>query len=446
VSKLIGTDISRILAQNHPDQINNNNKSNIHFINNKIYYQKTLEKILTQVPSNNGVDNYSDIPRIRPTSAEIILRQINNNRISFDYLFDNDLQLFLTGIFSTIHNLYTISNVHDSLNAFTQLIVGQSVFALRQCPLIKKDSLSSQPCLAVSTLFLWIPAGTVSTFSVYRLISLPVIFNNDKYIYSNLPKVIGINPIDQTVITWNDDLAIDQCTFSPIILCKHRPVIMSLSKSSCLSQLFDDNQLTTSMCEVRRSQNIEQNVLDIDDGVWLFYNVNHPTYCQVYSNINGLPEIISIREAAVVRMTCDKTITCSDFQLPTTHCKEKRVIIIPSLTFNAQGLSNSIVPIKNMTQTIVSSYHVQLDKSINEWMTISKLNQSKPWDVIREFAMHILSFISFIFIVICLYIIKLLRYTLQKETTKIQSQIRDIIKFSFSFRLYCYRYTVIYVK
>jgi len=91
VSKLIGTDISRILAQNHPDQINNNNKSNIHFINNKIYYQKTHEKILTQVPSNNGVDNYSDIPRIRPTSAEIILRQINNNRISFDYLSDNDL-------------------------------------------------------------------------------------------------------------------------------------------------------------------------------------------------------------------------------------------------------------------------------------------------------------------------------------------------------------------
>ena len=106
MSKLIGTDISRNLAQNHPDQINNNNKSNIHFINNKIYYQKTLEKILTQVPSNNGVDNYSDIPRIRPTSAEIILRQISNNKISFDYLSDNDLRLFLTGIVSTIHNSY----------------------------------------------------------------------------------------------------------------------------------------------------------------------------------------------------------------------------------------------------------------------------------------------------------------------------------------------------
>jgi hypothetical protein len=227
------------------------------------------------------------------------------------------------------------------------------VFALRYCSLSKRNSLSSQPCLAVSTLFLQIPADSVSTFSVYHLIPLPITFNHDKYIYSNLPKVIGINSIDQTLVMWNDDLVINQCTFLPIVLCQYKPVSVSLSKPSCISQLFDNQQLTTSMCEVSRSQNIEQDVLHIDDGIWLFYNVRHTAYCQFYSNINGLPETVSIREAAVVRMSCDKTITCTHFQLPSTICKEKRVIITPNLTFNPQNLSHFIVPIKNMTQMIL---------------------------------------------------------------------------------------------
>jgi hypothetical protein len=114
-------------------------------------------------------------------------------------------------------------------------------------------------------------------------------------------------------------------------------------------------------------------------------------------------------------MSCDKTITCADFQLPSTFCKEKRVIITRSLTFNPQNLSYFIMLNKNMTQMIVSSYHVQLEKSIKGLMTAFQSKQSTRKETIRDFAMYILSFVCFIFVAISLYIIKLITYKLQKE-------------------------------
>jgi len=73
---------------------------------------------------NNAVDNYSDIQRIRPSSIEIILKQIRSNTVVFEYLSGIDLKLFLTAIFSSIDTSYTISNIEDALNTFAQLIVG----------------------------------------------------------------------------------------------------------------------------------------------------------------------------------------------------------------------------------------------------------------------------------------------------------------------------------
>jgi len=111
-------------------------KSIIHFVNNQFYYQKTDDKALTSASSINSVNNYNDMTHLWPTSAEIILKQINNNKISFKYLSHyTDLKLFLTSRFSNIDTSYTISNVQESLSTFTQFIVGQSIFTLRYCAL-----------------------------------------------------------------------------------------------------------------------------------------------------------------------------------------------------------------------------------------------------------------------------------------------------------------------
>ena len=132
---------------------------------------------------------------------------------------------------------------------------------------------------------------------------------------------MGINSIDQTLALWNGDADITECTFSLIVFCKRKPVSMPLSKSSCISQLLGDQQPSTSMCQVSRLKNVEQDPLYIDDGIWIFYNIRHTIYCQVSSSSNRLTETVLIRAAAVVRMQCDKLITCTDFQLPVMSCK-----------------------------------------------------------------------------------------------------------------------------
>jgi len=427
ISKIITKDISRVLEQHHPDEVLRNTKSNVHFINNQFRYQTNDDKALTAASPMNTVDNSNDILHFRPTSIDMIIKQINNNKISFEYLSHADLKLFLTAIFSTIDTSYTISTVEESLNTFTQFIVGQSIYALRYCALSRKNSLSSQPCLAISTLFLRIPTDSALIYSIYRLIPLPIVFNDDKYIYSNLPKVIGINSIDQTLIMWNDESDINECTLSHIVQCPKIPFLIPLSKSSCLSQLFDDNKLITSTCQVARSQDIHKDIMEIDNGIWLFFNVREPYYCQIHSTLNELTETISINEPAVVRMPCEKKIVCTDLQISSTRCVQRRVIVTPSFTSKLPNIPNFIVPIKNMSATLLSTYELQSQQSVNDVIKLIKSKKSKFQQFIHDLGIYILSGICFIILTVILYIIKFIKYKLQKEVNNLENAIEDML-------------------
>jgi len=409
VLSLISKDLSQVLKQHYPDEIINNNKSNFHFINNQFYYDKSDEKTLSTLSTNNAIDKYSDVTRLRRTSVEKILKQISNNIIGFEYLSDTDLKLFLATIFSSIDTSYTISNVQESLNTFVELIVGQSIFALRSCSLHQQNSSPSQPCLIISTLFLRAPADTTSLFSIYRLIALPIIFNDDKYVYSNLPKVVGMNSIDQTLLMWNDESDINECTFSYIVQCKKMPVLISLSKLSCLSQLFDKNQLVTSMCEVRRSQNINQDVIDISNGLWLFNNIHQAQDCQISSSSNELIETLTINEPSIVSISCNKTLTCIDYQLPALSCTQQRLIVTPTVPSNIRQLSHFILPIKNMTKTLISTYQLQFEKTIKDMKSKLLIPQLTFKQLMHDVGLCILAFICFVIFTLIIAVLKWIR-------------------------------------
>jgi hypothetical protein len=426
VSRLIRKDISQVLAQYHPAEIINN-KSIIHFVNDQFHYQKNNKKALLTGAPNDTINNYPPIPYLHPTSTEIILKQINNNKIDFDYLSDVDLKLFLEAVFSSIDSSYRISNVRESLNVFNQLIVGQSIFALRYCSLSSLKLSDSQPCFVISTLFLATITDSISTFSIFRLIPLPIVFDGNKYIYSNLPKMIGLNSIDQTLIIFNDDSDNGECIFSPIVLCRNKPLSISLLKPSCLSELVDNNRSVTTMCSISRLQNIEQDIMQIDEEIFLFYNIPQPYHCQVYSNSHILIGKFSISEAAIIRMPCNKTIMCTNIQIPALSCKEHKIIVTPSFNLQTQNVPYFIVPIKNMTQALVSSYQLQFDKSIAEIMTAFTSKQSRFKQITRDFATYILSAICFIFAIIFLYIFKLIKYKLAKEIKNLESMVEDMI-------------------
>jgi len=57
-------------------------------------------------------------------------------------------------------------------------------------------------------------------FSVYRLMSLPAIVNDEQFVYSNMPEAVVINEADQTVILWKNVSKKDECLFSNFVYCQ----------------------------------------------------------------------------------------------------------------------------------------------------------------------------------------------------------------------------------
>ncbi|CAF4706024.1 unnamed protein product, partial [Rotaria socialis] len=235
---------------------------------------------------------------------------------------------------------------------------------------VQDNSLPSQPCIAISTLFLRIQPDTSLTYSIYRLTVLPIVHNNDMYVYTNLPQVFGIDHIDRRVITWKEDIDIKQCIFSRIALCKKSPISKSLAKSSCLSQLLDNTQTTTDMCHVTRSTEIEQDFMQIDNELWLFFNMHRAKQCHIYSNSNDHTESISINEPALVNIPCNKSVQCIDTQMPITSCTPHRTLVTASQISYSKAQPRIFLPIKNMKKMIVSSYESQFGKTINELIDI----------------------------------------------------------------------------
>ncbi|CAF3959978.1 unnamed protein product [Rotaria sp. Silwood1] len=387
-----------------------------------------MAHIFTTTSSTNTVENNPPVTRLRSDSIERFLKQISINKFGLEFLSNNDTKTFLTAAFSTIDSYYTISNLQESLDTFFQYIVGQSVFALRHCSLVQQNSLPSQPCIAISTLFLRVQPEISSTFLVYRLVPLPIVYNNDMYVYSDLPKIIGIDPIDQQIIIWKEEIDIKQCIFSRLVLCKKMPISIPLTKSSCLSQLLDNAQSSTNMCQVTRSKNIEQDFMQIDDGLWFFFNIHHDEQCQIYSTSDHRTEVISINEPAIVSMPCNKPITCMNLKIPTTSCTPRRTLVTSHLPTYSHSQARIFLPIKDMTQTIISSYQSQYKKTINELMTALSSKNPSIKQIFQNIYTYMASTVIIILVALFLFIVKFTRKKLQKQIDYIESNVETILR------------------
>ena len=115
-------------------------------------------------------------------------------------------------------------------------------------------------------------------------------------------------------MTLNDEIDIQQCTFSPIVQCEQMHISVAISKSLCLSQLLDDNQSITNMCTISRSQHTDQDFINILNNIWLFFNNRRTEYCETQSISKQLVEPLMISEPSLVHALCDKIITCVNNQ------------------------------------------------------------------------------------------------------------------------------------
>ena len=422
----------RVLPEHHPDNIIRHTKSIIHFVNNKFFYNKTVGNIFTTTTPDKIIENKPIIARVRSDLIEKFLKQSSSNidKVGLAFLPNNDLKIFLASAFSILDSYYTVSSVQESLHTFFQYVVGQSTFALRYCSLIQDSSLPSQPCIAISTLFLRIQPDTSSAYSIYRLIPLPIVHNNEMYIYTNLPQIIGIDHIDRRVIAWKQDTDIKQCTFSHLVLCEKAPISVSIAKSSCLSQLLDSSETTTDMCQVSRSKNIEQDFMQIDNELWLFFNIHRTEQCHIYSNSNDHTKSISINGPALVSIPCNSPVNCIDTPMPITSCTPHRTLVAARQSSYSQSQACIFLPIKNMTKTIVFSYQSQFLKTINELMDILSSKKPSIKQILETGPTYTITAISLLRIIFFLYLFKLVKFKFkfQEDMNYLQSTVHNVLE------------------
>ena len=425
VSRFIGRNLSQSLIHHRPEGKLDEFRTLTHVINDESPLETNDETVLPLLdPSNNGdvvqqqqqQQGDQQIPRFSQTAPAAILTQLSKREIGFDFMTNNQMKAFLTAVFLTIDKSYVVSNTRESLAVFQQLTIAQSIFALRYCSLNQQQSKSQRPCLVVSTLFLRSPPDSASTYLVYRLILFPIAVKNNLYVYSDVPKIVGVNFNQQSLIRWDDASDIDQCSFSVVVQCPKLPLAVSFANSPCLSRLFDDEMTVNDRCQVTRSPDTQPGVTEIANGLWLFSNVPTAQSCQAFSTSNNDVETIIIREESVVLMPCDKTIVCFGNQLPPTMCVKRRLAVIPMLPAQIQPHRAVQVPIGKAKNRLLSAYKTQSVQNYQDMQNEFKEAQSFLKRMLQEFGYSIFSVLITILAAVVIYILKYLQRTLRMQS------------------------------
>ncbi|CAF3574654.1 unnamed protein product, partial [Rotaria sp. Silwood2] len=62
-----------------------------------------------------------------------------------------------------------------------------------------------------------------------------------------------------------------------------------------------------SKCQVRRSNNIQRNILKIKNNIWYACRSGEPLECESKSSSSPISDIISINEPMIVTLPCDRS-------------------------------------------------------------------------------------------------------------------------------------------
>ncbi|CAF1037499.1 unnamed protein product [Didymodactylos carnosus] len=427
ISSFIGKDLHRIFRIHRPDEFIIKTNSVVHLVNDRFHLTNDIKNSLLDSTKFLVDTNQSDIPRISQRPSSIILRQINNNKIGFDFLTNTELRSFLAAIVSIIDKSYKITDLSESLDLFSQLIVAQSIYVFRSCSINQEHISTSQPCLVVSTLFLRPSIESDNAFSIYRLISLPAIVNGEKFMYSNMPEIIGVNTDVQTVILWNSAPKKNECLFSIFVYCQKEPPLIQLSNSPCLSELLSYDTHVTSSCHVTRSRNIQTGIMNIDNDVWLFSHNEWPLQCHVHSNTGEFGGIISINEPSIVRVPCGNAIKCTNAELPSSACINRSVLIKSSVTGKHEQLSTIPWPIKTMTKQLISTYKFTISNSLKDILDDLKDNRLTVTSVIKEFSALVLSIIFLLLLSFILFFVRWIKRVVQQRIETLEKDVDDVV-------------------
>ncbi|CAF3619348.1 unnamed protein product [Rotaria sp. Silwood1] len=204
VSNIIQKDIRRIFSYHKIDKFIRKSKSIVYVIDNNFYVTRSTFNMTTSNFSANINQPTLAHRAINPATRAI--EQIFNNKVGYEFLTDEHVVEILRLTVSTFGETFDNTNIKENLNMFTDMIVGQIVYALKSCSIRQNEHASHGPTwLVVSIVFRRLPAGSSSIYQVYCLTLLPILFKGEKYVYFDLPAIFGLNNVNKKVVLWTDD-------------------------------------------------------------------------------------------------------------------------------------------------------------------------------------------------------------------------------------------------
>lgn len=427
ISRLIGNDIGRLLRVHRTKKFVAAIDAVVHLANDQLYSVNNTDGAIEMRPTSLSEDEEMDIPRLIESVQKTILRKVNEKRLGFDYLPDADLMSLFTAISASIDESLQVRDVQEAYQYFSQLIIGQTVYLLRSCSAIDPHNSNSQPCFIVSTLFVRPTTERDGMPEVYRLIPLPVIVHGQRYEYSIMSEMIGIDIDDQELMVWENVPTRSECLFSIFVHCKHKPPVRQLSTSPCLSQLIDSNAMSSNHCQVLRTRDMGETVMNVEDDVWLFTHDQETMHCHINS-INGeLRRTISIDTPSIQRLPCQSTIKCNNVEFSSSACRNRSVSIKSSSGHEYLKLAEDPWRTEKMASHLQSIYALtgmQLAAELSDQVLI---NRSPISHMVKEFYSLFLSILFLLLLSLTLAFLRWIKVTVQKRVTALERDFDDLV-------------------
>jgi hypothetical protein len=302
-----------------------------------------------------------------------------------------------------------------------------STYVLKSCSSSNDDIGSKDSsCLLVSTLFRRIPVKAASIYTLYRIIPLPITLNEEKYVYSSLPSIIGINTIDKTIVQWNENEFSSDCIFSQIVQCRESPINIPLSAFACISDILSTKLDSNARCEVTRTTFKQPSIMNIKNDIWMFYSNNESYECVAHSTSSGSTKTIFIGEPSILRLPCEYTIHCSDIVLPSVQCIKTPVTLKTINKNNIDEHFTAPISIRNIMKHLVSIYETKAEISYKKLKSKIKADRFSLRENIEEFLGLIISIVLSILFVILILILNYFKVKIQKQLNKLQININRL--------------------
>jgi hypothetical protein len=427
LSNYFRNDISRIFESYRPDTFVTEANSIVHFVADHFHSTNFTRSALTDSDVSLIRNNQSDVQRIAHGSSTIISRQIHDKKIGFDFLTDAELMSFFSIIFAEIDKSYEVTDLSESLEIFTEIVVAQCVKIVHSCFIHREHISTVRACLVISTLFLRPSIMSDTALPVYRVIPLPAVVHEHQFMYSNLPELIAINSDDQTVMMWNKRPNRNECLFSIFVHCRSTPLLIPLSQSPCLSDLLNYDTGIAASCQIMRSNVLQKNIANIDRDVWLLSPDEGPLTCDVLRRSDQVHNRISINESSVTRIPCGYAITCANVHIPTPHCLKHTVLIKSQASGKYQHLSTAPWSVKDMVKEVQLTYALNLKNIFTDMMHITKNNTMTAARIFRDFSAMIFSTISLALFSLIILFMACIRRAVQNRFDTLETEVDDLM-------------------